>query len=308
MKIKFRVSVVMLMFLCLVLLPGRFLAGEPLNILITNDDGYDAPGIQYLRGALLAAGHNVTVVAPLENRSGSGGSSAAEDFIEVLQQEPGVWSVDGTPTDSVVAGLDVVLTNPPDLIISGLNFGQNLGRIASFGSGTIGAALTGLTRNIPSIAASVGIKLEEMDETPVPFPSTFASFPLAAEYMVRLVNRLDTERKPGAPLLPANVVLNIVFPVPYTDIKGQRFTRIGHKSLGHLKFVDIDGVIPNGGGLVVVSAEMHQPPDPVPDADNTAYWDGYISITIMDGDMTAEDSLVKRINKLKRCLDDIPLY
>lgn len=308
MKMKFRVSVVMLMLLLLVL-PGRFLAGAPLNILITNDDGYNFPGIQHLRGALMAAGHYVTVVAPLENRSGSGGSSVAEDFIEVLQQEPGVWSVDGTPTDSVVAGLDAVLANnPPDLIISGLNLGQNLGRIAAYGSGTIGAALTGLTRNIPSIAVSVGIKLEEMSETPIPFPSTFASFPLAAEYMVRLVDQLDKTRKPGEPLLQANVLLNIVLPVPYTDIKGQQFTRIGHKSLGHLKLLDINGVIPNGGGLLVVSAEFHQPPDPVPNADTTAYWDGYITITIMDGDMTADDSLAVRINKLKRRLRDIRIH
>jgi len=309
MEIKFQKSVLVIFFLLLAFLPCQFLAGTPLNILITNDDGYNAPGLQYLRGALMAAGHHVTVVAPLENRSGSGGSSVAEDFIEVMEQEPGVWSVDGTPVDSVVAGLDIVLAdNPPDLIISGLNFGQNLGRIAAYGSGTIGAALTGLTRSVPSIAASVGINLEEMYDTPIPFPSTFSSFEPAAEYMVKLVSRLDNGRKPGEPLLPVDIVLNIVFPVPYSDTLGQKFTRIGNKSLGNLKFIDTYDVVSSGGGMVEVSFDLHYPPDPVPNADTDAYWDGYISITIMDGDMTAGIHPAKKINKLKKILKDIPLF
>jgi hypothetical protein len=108
-----------------------------LDILLTNDDGFDSPGITALHAALVAAGHSVTLVAPAEQQSGKGGSLNTEVFdftpgvgLMTLANHGGdVWSLAGTPVDSVKAGLDIVLAgSTPDLIVSGLNFGQNIGK------------------------------------------------------------------------------------------------------------------------------------------------------------------------------------
>ena len=74
-----------------------------LRILLTNDDGYDSPGIVAMRDALAGAGHSVTVVAPQENRSGSSSSSTTAGTLDLVEQRPGVWSVSGTPADAVRA-------------------------------------------------------------------------------------------------------------------------------------------------------------------------------------------------------------
>jgi 5'-nucleotidase len=111
---------------------------RPLRILLTNDDGYDAPGLRVLRDALLAEGHDVTVVAPLQNRSGSGIRVSIGGTIDVQEQGEGIWSVDGFPADSVLVGLQEYFADEaPDLVVSGANFGPNLGFAGS--SGTVGA-------------------------------------------------------------------------------------------------------------------------------------------------------------------------
>ena len=102
-----------------------------LDILLTNDDGWDAPGIGSVRQALVDAGHRVTLVAPLEQQSGRGGAMNTNfgEEVAVVEEAPGIWSVDGTPTDSVRAALDVILHDDwPDLVVSGSNFGPNLGQ------------------------------------------------------------------------------------------------------------------------------------------------------------------------------------
>jgi 5'-nucleotidase len=264
-------------------------APEPLHILVTNDDGFASPGIQALRGALLARGYEVTVVAPLENQSGSGGSLDTDvgSFVDVIEESPGVWSVASTPGDSVRAALGAVLADdPPDLVISGLNFGQNLAQPGSNSSGTVGAALTALYAGLPAIAASVGIDLSEANETPLPFPSTFAAFGPAADFVARAVERLQ-KSSVGGRILPPRTLLNINFPVPYGEIRGVRPTRLATE--GDLDFVweDVLDVIPSGGGPVLISVALPQGPDPVPHNDADAYREGFVSITPMDGDMTA---------------------
>jgi 5'/3'-nucleotidase SurE len=279
-----------------------------LNILLTNDDGYQSPLIRALREALIAAGHNVTIVAPLENQSGTGATLKEAEWIEVIEQEPGIWSADNTPTGAVMMALDVIMANnPPDLIISGMNFGPNLGLRASTASGTVNAAHIGLQKGFPAIACSLGIIFEEQEATPYPFPSTMASIAPAAQFMARLVDILQSSRKYNR-LLPPGIMLSVNFPVPYDDIKGIRFTRLGKYTLADAAFVDTNNVIPNGGGLVQAYGVFYGPPDPVPDSDTNALWDNYISITIMNGDMSAIDSLPMGINRLKRHLEDIRIH
>ncbi len=290
-----------------------------LDILLTNDDGFFNPGIITLRAALCDAGHHVTMVAPATNQSGRGGSintgalssssamsltklgsdSCGDTYSLAAPVAPGTYG--GTPVDSMKAGVQVVLSgHPPDLIVSGNNFGQNLGKPASNGSGTIGAALQGAFDGIPAIAGSVGILFSENPG----FASTIASFAPAADFMVRVIAALEAQ--PGDELLPNGVkLLNINFPVPYSSITGVAITRLANRSELELPFFDRNvgfppfGIPGNPGVLncaslsvgescsVGVGIQFVTGPDAVRTADTDAFAAGLISITPMDGDMTS---------------------
>ncbi len=284
--------------------PDRGQAG-PLAVLLTNDDGFDSPGIRAMRGALLAAGHDVTIVAPLDQQSGKGGSLDTDvgGFVDVIEQEPKIWSVASTPSDSVRAALGAVLADsPPDLIVSGSNFGQNLGQTGTAASGTIGAALAGLFADIPAIAVSVGLDFAEAGETPIPFPSTLAAFGPTAEFTVRLIEQLQRTARDGE-LLPERTILNVNVPVPFDSVKGVEITRLARSADFDFVWRDVSGVIPTGGGPVLIDVEVAQGPDPAKDSDTNAYLQDFISISLLDGDMSAAKSESKRLGKRLRGLE-----
>jgi broad specificity polyphosphatase/5'/3'-nucleotidase SurE len=199
------------------------------------------------------------------------------------------------------AGLEVLLAgDPPDLIVSGNNFGQNLGKPTSNASGTVGAALQGAFQGIPSIAGSVGILISESPG----FGSTIASFPLAADFMVRVIAAL--EAAPGDALLPQGVkLLNLNFPVPYASITGVAITRLADRAELELPLFDRNlgfppfGIPGNPGVLncaslavgescsVGVGIRFVSGPDQVHFADTDAFAAGLISITPMDGNMSS---------------------
>jgi 5'/3'-nucleotidase SurE len=144
------------------LAPATALAG--MNILLTNDDGYGSHGITALQGALEAAGHTVYLSAPATNQSGKSGSLTADfgAIIDFTEEVPGEeWSVDGTPADSVSAGLFGLVPDALpdgeaiDLVVSGVNDGENMSRFTNI-SGTVGAAMFALRRGYPVIAVSAG--------------------------------------------------------------------------------------------------------------------------------------------------------
>ena len=296
------------------------LAAPALNILLSNDDGQAAPGIQAMRAALCDAGHHVTLVAPTTDQSGRGGSintgalsgSSAMALTRVSSDACGVqYSLaapttpgryGGTPLDSVRAGLTVLLAgNPPDLIVTGLNQGQNLGQPTSNTSGTIGAALGGVFAGIPAVAGSVGVIFAESQQG---FPTTQAAFPLAADFMVRLIDRM--ERAPGPDLLPRGVgMLNVNFPVPYETIRQVVVTKLGAQAELDLPLFDFNAGFPplvpptpalpscatlaDGQSCRVGVGVVFLPgPDPLFHADTDAFREGKIGITPMDGDMTAQ--------------------
>jgi 5'-nucleotidase len=289
-----------------------------LDILLTNDDGYLNPGINTLRAALCAAGHRVTMVAPATNQSGRGGSintgalssssamaltrnssdACGDVWFLAAPTAPGTYG--GTPVDSMSAGLDVVLAgNRPDLVVSGNNFGQNLGKPTSNASGTVGAALQAAFEGIPAIATSVGVITSESPA----FPSTLASFGPAADFIVALIARLDAA--PGADLLPKRVKLvNVNFPVPYSSISGVEITQLGDeaeldlplfdRSAGFPPILPPNPALPSCATLAVgascsvgVGFVSLPGPDTELRADTDAFRAGKISITPMDGDMTA---------------------
>ncbi|MGW1867101.1 5'/3'-nucleotidase SurE [Streptomyces mauvecolor] len=186
---------------------------RPLRILLTNDDGYDAPGIRLMFQRLTAAGYDVTIVAPLTNQSGAGTKMMSATTVTVRHPEPRVWAVDGTPGDAVSFGLaEVFAGRAPDLVISGTNFGPNVAALATH-SGTVGGAVAALESGVPAIAVSTGGLT-----VPVPQLVLNAMRP-TNDFTVKLIDRLRSHAKSG-PLLPPGVGLNVDHPVVGADGTG----------------------------------------------------------------------------------------
>jgi 5'-nucleotidase len=130
-------------------------------VLLSNDDGYASPGIRAMRSGLLEAGADVVLLAPETEQSASSHSLSLHRPIRLRNVEPGVFALDGTPADCVYVALHAgtrVLPRRPDLVVSGINNGMNLGQDA-FYSGTIAAAREGALRGIPALAVSAHISL-----------------------------------------------------------------------------------------------------------------------------------------------------
>jgi alkaline phosphatase D/5'-nucleotidase len=284
-----------------------------LDILVTNDDGIASPGIQTLAAALGAAGHDVTVVAPADEQSGKGGSINTDvfgAFVPVARTAANQFAVSGTPSDSVNAALSVLLaSDPPDLVVSGLNRGQNLGKLAANTSGTMGAALrAALGAGIPAIAGSVGISIAEQPD----FPSTVAAYAPAAAFIVDVIAALEANAAGGELFSKRLNMLNINFPIPHGDWAGAAVTKLGDGSDLALPFFDVtagfppffpaleiappcDAVPVGQACLLAVGIAFPPGPDSEQDADVDAHRADLISITPMDGDMTAGSRAAEEI-------------
>ncbi|MFJ7157387.1 5'/3'-nucleotidase SurE [Streptomyces sp. NPDC101118] len=187
---------------------------RPLRILLTNDDGYSAPGIRAAFRRLTEAGHDVTIVAPLTNQSGTGTKMLSGSTVSVRHPEPKVWAVDGTPGDSVAFGLSEVFEDAaPDLVVSGTNFGPNVASLATH-SGTVGGAVAALESGVPAIAVSTGGLA-----APDPVTTVNAMGP-TVDFLVKLIDRLRSRARSG-PLLPGGTGLNVNHPVVGADGTGR---------------------------------------------------------------------------------------
>jgi 5'-nucleotidase len=190
---------------------------KKLSILVSNDDGVNSPGIQALGKALKRLGH-VTIVAPEREQSTMGHALTLHKPVRLfkIKSEPGMdqYAMSGTPADCVYVGLRWVLKQKPDIIVSGINNGVNLGNDIYY-SGTIAAAREGAVRDIPAIACSLDYHAD-------PGEKKNAHFDDAAHYMVGLVKEVLSIR------LPSNCLLNVNFPnLPFSKIKGTRVARQG---------------------------------------------------------------------------------
>ena len=256
---------------------------DALHVLLTNDDGHTAVGIRAVRTALEAAGHRVTVVAPRDQQSGSS-MRVTLGAVTVQQHEPAAWSVDGTPADAVAYALGHVLANdPPDIVVSGANFGQNLGSNTNL-SGTVGAAIMATQLGVPAVAVSVGIDLSERGAEPERFPSTLAAFPRAAAFTVDVLAALTGSRGVDGRLLPPHHVLNVNYPArPIAAIRGVRFTRVALTG-------GFDAVFGERGedGRVPITLQHGPRADPDrPGGDTEAFADGFITLSLVDGRLDA---------------------
>ncbi len=185
-----------------------------MKLLVGNDDGVSAPGIRALANALAAAGHEVTVVCPDRERSATGHGLTmhrplrAEPVDGLFHPAVKVWACSGLPADCIKLALDALLDSLPDLLLSGINQGSNLGTDVLY-SGTVSAAMEGAIADIPSIALSLT-------------SFTHPNFQPAADYAVNLVQQL------AAQPLPEPMLLNVNIPaLPAADINGVKTTRQG---------------------------------------------------------------------------------
>ena len=255
-------------------------AAQGLNILLTNDDGYRAEGLTSLRAALVAAGHTVTVVAPRENRSGSGMTGATGGVIEYSRESEDVWAIDGTPADAVALGLvHIMRPDRPDLVVSGANFGHNAGGNVLL-SGTVGAALTASRSGVPAIAVSVAVDLEESQATP-PFGSTRNAFAPAADFVVGLIRQLHESDARG--LLPPRTILNVNYPaVGAGEVTGVRFA-----PLASVRPVRRVYAVASETGPARVETAVTDPARAEGGSDYDLLSDGYVTISVLDGDIDA---------------------
>jgi len=194
-----------------------------MKILVSNDDGYLATGIQALAGALEKIA-DVVVVAPDRNRSAASNSLTLHDPLRLSRTGDKRYRVNGTPSDCVHLALTGFLEEEPDLVVSGINHGANLGDDVIY-SGTVAAAMEGRFLGFPSIAISlVGAELTHFDT--------------AARVAAELVQRLSNRK------LPSDFILNVNVPdLPYAELAGMEVTRLGfrHKSEPVVESVDPHG-------------------------------------------------------------------
>jgi 5'-nucleotidase len=237
------------------------------RILLSNDDGYFAPGLEHLAAALTSQGAAITVVAPERDRSGASNSLTLDRPLMVRRAPNGFLFVNGTPTDCVHLAVTGLLEEMPDMVISGINLGANMGDDTIY-SGTVAAATEGYLLGLPSIAISLTSK-------------TAAHFETAAAVAVELVERHALES--AGPWL-----LNINVPdVPRESIRGYRVTRLGrrHKAENVIKTQN-----PRGETVYWVGA-AGAAQDAGEGTDFHAIEAGYVSVTPLQIDLTNRDQM-----------------
>ncbi|PWK44416.1 5'/3'-nucleotidase SurE [Pleionea mediterranea] len=236
-----------------------------MNILLSNDDGYFAPGLSCLY-QYLAKTHEVTVVAPDRNCSGASNSLTLEVPIRVKKTEQGFYSVTGTPTDCVHVGTYHLMSNTPDIVVAGINAGANLGDDVLY-SGTVAAAMEGRSLGLPAIAVSLVGKECRHYET-------------AAHAVTRIINRLKDNP------LPLDRILNINVPDIAPDkIAGYQLTRLGSR---HRADTIVPAKDPKGRTVYWLGPT----PGAQDEAEGTDFYavdNGYVSITPISVDVTAYD-------------------
>ena len=246
-----------------------------MRILLTNDDGVNATGLKVLERIAAAFSDDIWIVAPAEEQSGTGHSLTLTRPVRLRKLGERRFCVTGTPTDSVMMAIaHVMKDDPPDLILSGVNRGANLGEDVTY-SGTCSAAMEGALAGIPSIALSQCYARECMGDT-VPFAAAEAW----AEQVLRPI--IETEMAP-------RTLVNVNFPaLPPEAVRGIRVTQQGLRDYGRLRIVqrtDPRGYDYFWFGLgPMIETPSHS-------TDLEAIADGYVAVTPLHLDLTHGPSL-----------------
>ena len=248
-----------------------------MRILLTNDDGYHARGLAVLERIARTLSDDITVVAPAEEQSGKSRSLTLTEPFRVRRRGEGRFAVRGTPTDCVMFALaEAMKGSPPDLILSGVNRGGNLGEDVSY-SGTVSAAMEGALAGIRSIALSQRYAQSGMGDT-VPFDT-------AEAWGARAITPLLAME--WAP----RTLVNINFPPVAPDaVQGIRAVSQGLRDYGRIA---LDKRTDPRGFTYYWLAMGRQPHDPEPGTDLEAIDQGYVTVTPLHLDLTHRDSLAR---------------
>jgi 5'-nucleotidase len=235
--------------------------------LITNDDGISAPALRRLREDLAPLGR-VVVVAPDRDQSATSHSLTLHRPFRIHSLGDDFYSLDGTPTDCVVTAFYGLLDRAPDLVISGINHGPNMGEDV-FYSGTVAAAIEGTIQGAVAIAASLVTR-------------SSADFVEPSRFIARLAKRVLDHG------LPPRQMLNVNIPhLPWAQVKGVRVTRLGSRTYRDTLVRKTD---PRGRDYYWIGGE-----DPVWEgragSDYKAVEEGFVSVTPMRLDLTDDDAV-----------------
>ncbi len=239
-----------------------------INILVTNDDGVHSYGLKALVSVMSKIG-NVYVAAPVTEKSTTGHALTLHRPLRAKKIGRGqIYAVNGTPTDCVKLALNGLFKIRPDIVVSGINMGPNLGDDITY-SGTVAAAIEATLQNVPAIAISVSCKSR-------------AHFKPAQEIALKLIKHIIKHP------LPSNILLNVNVPnISEKKIKGYKFTRQGKRRYGDSIVEKVD---PRGEKYYWIAGDILGD-EPINNSDIQAVLEHYISITPIKLDLTAYDFL-----------------
>jgi len=255
-----------------------------MRLLVTNDDGVEGPGLHALAGALHDAGHDVTVAAPLSNFSGSGASIGALGIGNELVLHPAVvpgfdripaYGIDGPPALAVMAANLGAFGEPPDLVVSGINPGNNTGR-AVLHSGTVGAALTAANFGISGVAVSIADSVAER---------RYATTGEVTDERVKVLDELHWATAAALAVhavewiadQPAGTIVNLNLPdVPLDALKGVRCAEPAALGTVRAALVEVE---PNRLRLELQPTGQELPPG----TDTALVRSGYAAVTLLTG-------------------------
>ncbi|MCW8919139.1 MAG: 5'/3'-nucleotidase SurE [Gammaproteobacteria bacterium] len=239
-----------------------------MKILLSNDDGYLAPGIRTLARHLQTVAE-ITVVAPERDRSGASNSLTLDLPLRVNRADDGFFRVDGTPTDCVHLAITGMLEQEPDMVVSGINAGANMGDDVLY-SGTVAAAMEGRFLGYPAMAISLASRGGHH----------FEHFETAARVAIELLDRICCHP------LPSDTIINVNVPdLPWEALQGFEATRLGHR---HKAEQVIKGSDPRGRPIYWVGPAGAEQ-DAGPGTDFYAVRQGRVSVTPLKVDLTRHD-------------------
>jgi 5'-nucleotidase len=246
-----------------------------MTLLLSNDDGVHAPGLQAMTQALRQAPEawSCTVVAPDRDRSGVSNCLTLDRPLQAIRLDEQRFSVDGTPTDCIHLGTAGLFMPEPERVISGINFGANLGDDVLY-SGTVAAAMEGRFLKKPAMAISLVV----MDYG----SATVERFHTAAAVTAWLLRQIDQF------VLPPRTVLNVNIPdIPAAQIRGIRLTTLGQRLKGENPISTLN---PRGKTLYWIG-RAGGPVERKPGNDFHAVEEGYVSLTPIHADMASHSAL-----------------
>lgn len=243
-----------------------------MSLLLSNDDGVHAPGLEALRQALRSE-HELVIIAPDRDKSGVSNCLTLDRPLQVMALDSDRYAVDGTPTDCVHLGTSGIFMPEPLRVLSGINFGANLGDDVLY-SGTVAAAMEG--RFLPKPALAISLVVTDYSEINI------GRFRTAAALTRRLLQLVDTLP------LPPRTVLNVNIPdLPAEQIKGIRMTTLGQRLRGENP---ISTRNPRGKTLYWIG-RAGGPVERLPGSDFHAVEHGYVSVTPLHADMCSQQAM-----------------